>query len=409
MLFKTLFTGFAPNMDKQDIAIAMAYLLLPWKWGSWRKGAAVARVESSLADYLDANDVIAYDSGRTALYGALKALDIGPGDEVIVQAFTCVVVINAITWTGATPVYVDIQDDYNTSLAQIKEATTENTCAIIIQHTFGTPANVEAITAYAKEHSIATVEDCAHSLGAAVDGKKVGTFADIGIFSFGSDKVISSVRGGAASTQNANLAVRLREYQASLPQTTRTKVFQHLLQYPIFYLGKKTYHLGIGKLCLALAKKLHISYRFVYSEEKQGKMVPFFPSKLPQALAHIAVHQIDAIDQKNAHRQSIAALYRSQLHNKNGMIKDEQSIMLRYPLLVDDPHVIKKRAKQSHIILGNWYNNVIAPADIDMTATGYQSGSCPKAEEIAARIINLPTNQFIDEASAAIIANIVNE
>lgn len=404
---KTIFTGFAPNMDKADIGEALAFLLLPWRWKQWQSGSSPLKLEAQLAGYLDVSHVIALDSGRTALYAAMKALDVHVGDEVIVQSFTCVVVTNAIRYLGATPVFVDINESYTADPTSIAEAITDNTKAIIVQHTFGTPADIEAIIDLAHTNGIAVIEDCAHAVGARHNGKLLGTLGDVSIMSFGSDKVISSVRGGAVVTNREDIAKQVRAFQSSLPKTSRFKIFQHLIQYPLFYLGKTWYHIGIGKWVLALAKKTHLLYRFVYTQEKHGKIVPFFPSQLANALATIGIAQLQQIDEKNRHRKKIAQVYADSLPRTNGMVHNTESLYLRYPLFVSDRETVLRASKEKGIILGNWYDAVIAPKDIDPSITGYVEGSCPQAEYAAAHIINLPTNQHITPADALRIATLL--
>ena len=120
---------------------------------------------------------------------------IGEGDEVLVQAFTCVAVPNSVLWAQATPVYADIDATLNIDPIDVEKKITNRTKAIIVQHTFGIPADMDALVALAKKHNILLIEDCAHSLGATYKGKKVGTFGDAAFFSFGRDKVVSSVFG----------------------------------------------------------------------------------------------------------------------------------------------------------------------------------------------------------------------
>ena len=169
------------------MSIAASFLFLPWKWFQWKKGTHEKRAMELLEGYFGENiQAITYDSGRSALYHALLALDVGEGDEVLVQAFTCMVVINAICWTGARPVYVDIEKDtLNMDPVKADHACSDKTKVIILQHTFGLPANIDALLDVAKKHNLKTIEDCAHSLGARYKGKLTGTYADIGMLSFG--------------------------------------------------------------------------------------------------------------------------------------------------------------------------------------------------------------------------------
>ena len=113
---------------------------------------------------------------------------------------------------------------------------TERTKALIIQHTFGTPADVESLAQLGKEKNVKIIEDCAHSLGVRHHGKLTGTFSDIGIFSFGSDKVVSCVRGGGVITSDDNLAAKLRAYQNALPLFPLKKLPFSAPLLPIYHL-----------------------------------------------------------------------------------------------------------------------------------------------------------------------------
>src|SRR3989338_776448 len=199
---KPLFTGFAPHITARDTFIALSFLLFPWKWFRMRRGDAPKKVEAWLQKYFDCGKVFTFDSGRSALYFALKACRVGEDDEVIVQAYTCLVVVNAIRWTGAEPVFVDIRTDYTMNPEDARKKITEKTKVLIIQHTFGTPADLESLVQLGKEKNVKIIEDCAHSLGVRHNGQLTGTFGDIGVVSFGSDKVISCVRGGGVITQD---------------------------------------------------------------------------------------------------------------------------------------------------------------------------------------------------------------
>ncbi len=406
---KTIFTGMAPNIQSSQVWNALALLVLPWKWSHWKKGNYTQTAERLLSDYLQVPHVVSVDSGRTALYAALLAGDIQPGDEVLVQAYTCMVVINAIRWTGATPVYLDILPDFTIDPAQVAQRISSKTKALIIQHSFGTPANIADLIAVAKKHNLFTIEDAAHSLGARYsNGKQTGTVADIGIFSFGSDKVISCARGGAAVTASETYALRLRSYQQSLPQTTAKRIAQHLLHFPIMAIGKRLYSWGVGKWLLYIAQQTSIINKIIYKEEKKGQMALPYPAQFPNALALLLIDQLSRIDKINTHRRHIAAYYAKTLQIASPIANHPNSIFLRYPLLVQDPKQYHSYAKTQHILLGNWYDTVIAPRDSDMSSTGYKNGSCPNAEMLAAQSINLPTHEGISQKDAEKIVTVMH-
>src|SRR3989339_890551 len=132
-----IFSGFAPNMTCRDVRTALTYLLFPWKWHQLRQGDAPERVAAWFRNTFQTPDAFPVDSGRSGLYLALKALNIQPGDEVIVQGYTCLVVVNAIRWSGGIPIFVDITSTCNIDPEKIERHITRRTKALILQHTFG--------------------------------------------------------------------------------------------------------------------------------------------------------------------------------------------------------------------------------------------------------------------------------
>ena len=158
---KTHFTGFSPNATVRDIVDGTTAVLFPWKWRTWQYGSSAEKIEEYLQIFFQTKHAKTFDSGRTALFFALQALGIKEGDEVLVQAYTCIVVTNAIRFTGATPVFVDVNDNYNINSKECKKKITPKTKAIIVQHTFGLPADIEALVDIAKEQDIKIIEDCA--------------------------------------------------------------------------------------------------------------------------------------------------------------------------------------------------------------------------------------------------------
>ncbi|PIZ95916.1 MAG: hypothetical protein COX80_02990 [Candidatus Magasanikbacteria bacterium CG_4_10_14_0_2_um_filter_33_14] len=405
-----IFTGFHPNIYKKDVKIACSYLFLPWKWFSWKEGKNISKVEEFLQDYFEIKYAITFDSGRTALQKALETLDLKHGDEVLVQSYTCMVVSNAINWAHAKPVYVDIDDDFNMSTIDLENKITPKAKVLIIQHTFGLASKLDQLLEIARRHNLIVIEDCAHAFGANYNNKKLGTFGDMAMFSFGSDKVLSSSRGGAVITNDDKFGEKLMSLNKDLPKSGLIKIKQNLLNFPIFYLGKKLYDIKVGKIILSLAKKLNISGKIMYKQEKEGRKVEFYPSKYPNALAAILLHQLKKVEEMNKHRQEIAKIYDENL-NSYKIIKPKMtndSIFLRYTILTNKAKDLRQIAKQHKIILGNWYDTVIAPRDIDLNMSGYKKNSCPNAEKLAPKSLNLPTNKDITFKQAKMIAELIN-
>jgi len=412
---KTIFTGFAPNLTGRDALVSLSYLFLPWRWLNIISGKYSELAEKKLSYYFGGQEAHVFDSGRSALYYALKSLGAGENVEILVQAYTCVVVANAIKFTGAKPIFVDTGDDFNIDPAKLENKITAKTKILIIQHTFGLPAKLDEILTIAKKHNLKIIEDCAHSLGTRYGGKLTGTFGHIGMFSFGSDKIISCARGGALISTDDEIGNKIKNLSWQLPRPKLLKTLQHLMHFPLFYFAKPIYHLFIGKFILILAKKLNIFNKIIYKKEKIGEQVGFYPAKLANSLAHILCRQIDEIEQLNFHRRSIADIYQKNINNRrvnlpwrDSKINLENCACLRYPLLTNNPAKLMAYAKKNKIILGDWYNQVIAPKDIDLDKTGYLLNQCPKAEELASQSINLPTNRHVTKKQADRVIKIIN-
>jgi dTDP-4-amino-4,6-dideoxygalactose transaminase len=147
-----------------------------------------------------------YWKGRIALYAALKAMGIQSGDEVILPAFTCVVVPNAIIYLGAKPIYVDIdQSTLNTTLDNIQSVISERTKCILIQNTFGLSSQVDEIVAFAKNKGIYTIEDCTHGFGGMYQNAPNGSRSDCSFYSSQWNKPFSTGVGGILLVNNRAL------------------------------------------------------------------------------------------------------------------------------------------------------------------------------------------------------------
>ncbi|MNS70021.1 dTDP-3-amino-3,6-dideoxy-alpha-D-galactopyranose transaminase [compost metagenome] len=179
--------------------------------GQYINGPNVKAFEKELAAYMSVPHAVGLNSGTDALHLALRALDIGQGDEVITVAFTFVATTEAIGIVGAKPVFVEIDPEtYNMDPAKLEAAITPRTKAIMPVHLYGQPADMDAIMAIAKKHGLHVIEDCAQAIGATYNGKMVGTIGTIGCFSFFPSKNLGAYGdGGAAVTNDAELAARL--------------------------------------------------------------------------------------------------------------------------------------------------------------------------------------------------------
>ncbi len=178
------------------------------------KGRFIAEFETGCANFVGAKYAVGVCNGTVALHLALVTLGIGPGDEVIVPTLTYVAAVNAIAYTGATPVFVDsLPDTWQMDPADVKRKLTSRTKGILAVHLYGHPCAMPALVALAKEHDVFLIEDCAEAFGTRYEGKHVGTFGDIACFSFFGNKTITTGEGGMVMTDDKTLFERARHFK----------------------------------------------------------------------------------------------------------------------------------------------------------------------------------------------------
>ena len=198
----------APDVNEEDIQAVSDVL----RTSRLSLGPKLEEFEHAIAAYVGASDAVAVNSGTSALHLSLRALGIGEGDEVIVPSFAFIAVANAVRHERATPIFVDIDPDtLNLDPGRIESAITPRTKAIIVVHTFGCPADLEAILEIARRHGLRVIEDACEAIGAEYDGRRVGTFGDAAIFSFYPNKQITTGEGGVVVTQNPEISRFVRK------------------------------------------------------------------------------------------------------------------------------------------------------------------------------------------------------
>jgi perosamine synthetase len=174
-------------------------------------GPELSAFEAALAEFHGVQHAVAVSSGTAGLHLALVTLGIGPGDEVIVPSFTFIAVANAVAQVGATPVFVDIDGiSLNLDPNCIEAAVTKRTRAILVVHTFGVPAQMDAIGTIARRYGLRGIEDACEAIGAEFDGNRVGSFGDLAVFGFYPNKQMTTGEGGAVLAKDALHASRLR-------------------------------------------------------------------------------------------------------------------------------------------------------------------------------------------------------
>ena len=394
-MFKPISISLSPNTEKDDVWLAFKLLFQPWRWNLTENTSRW--LEEEFREYLGAKYAFAFNSGRSALMAILNSLGLEQGSEVLLQAFTCNAVPNPVIWAGLKPVFVDVNEEtFNIDIEDLKRKVSPKSRAVIVQHTFGLPADMDKIVKICQENSLILIEDCAHALGAKYKGRLVGTFGKAAFFSFSRDKVISSIYGGMVTTNDDELAQKLEKYVRDIGYPSNCWIFQQLL-HPVLmnWLILPTYKI-FGKYLLILFQWLQILSKAVHWKEKRGKKPGYFPKRMPNALAILALNQFKKLEKFNVHRKEIADFYSK---NLGGQL-NEGSIYLRFPVKHPKAHDIIKKAWQNNLLIGDWYTSPIAPADTRLDKIGYVIGSCPKAEKLSKETFNLPTHINISKQDA---------
>ena len=341
-------------------------------------GGVTERFERAFADYLGVDHAIAVSNATAALHLANLALGIGPGDEVIVPSLTFVATASAVAYTGATPVFADItsEEDLCISPESIAAEITPRTKAIIVMHYGGYLCDMSAILALAREHGLAVIEDAAHAPGAELNGKKAGTWGDIGCFSFFSNKNLVTGEGGMIVTDREDLADSMRLLRShGMTSLTWDRHKGHAHSYDVVALG----------------------YNYRIDEVRSA----------------LGLVQLKKLDANNARRSSIIESYRSEIGKLEGLSL---------------PYTSHRGASAAHL-----FPILLAP-DLDrsgfiemMRAQGIQTSIhyppvhqftyyrqrgddayLPITEDVASREVTLPLYPTMDGESLELVVGAVN-
>jgi len=283
------------NADKNAILSALNQNLLT-------DGPKLKEFENKFAKFTGARYAIGVSNATAALQLSLKAIGIGKGDEVIVPDLTFVASINAILFTGATPVIVDVdKEDYNISVDSIKKSLTKKTKAVMPVHFAGKSCKMREIQIIARKNNLKIIEDCAHAIGGKLNKKHVGTFGDAGCFSFYPTKNLTTFEGGMVITNSEKISETIK--------TLRNH--------------------GITK-----------SYQDRFTKGKPWEYdvsIPGYNYRLDEIRATLGISQLKRITQNNLKRKKAALYYNSRLKNTKSIItpkilKDEDHACHLYVL-----------------------------------------------------------------------------
>ena len=316
--------------------------------GSFILGPQEKAFEGDFARYCNAPYAVGVNSGTDALYLALQAIDIGPGDEVILPSFTFIATALCVSCTGARPVFVDVEEQTcNIDPARFQAAVTEKTKAVIPVHIYGQPADMNEINAIAKKHNITVIEDACQAHGSTYNGKKAGSLGDIACFSFYPTKSLGAFGdGGMVVTSNKNVyekVLMLRDYG-------RTGRYDHKIK------GHN--------------------------------------SRLDTVQAVVLAAKLPLLDQWNKMRNDVALHYGKLLKNTEGVVtpilkKDRTHVYQTYAVRLQNRDKIcdAMQTKGIGVLIHYPIPLHLQEAYADL---GYQRGDFPVSEKIAREILSLP-------------------
>src|SRR5438445_4437006 len=386
-----------------DCIEAMRYMLTP---AQLVQGAKIEEYEQAFAGTVGVKYAISFASGRIGLYGLLRALGVGEGAEVLLSVPTHIVVANAIRYTGARPVYVDCRlEDYNIDLVDAERRITPRTRVLLLQHTFGIPVDMDAALAFARRHNLVVIEDCVHALGARYDGRQVGTFGRGAMFSTEETKTISTVMGGMAVTNDPQLASRLRTFQASCSWPPTSLTAGYLMKFVVYYMLTEPHVHRLAGIAYEILGR-HNPLGPTTLEERKGQRPRDYERRLSNGQAAVGLCQLSNLGNSLRHRELVANAYRGHLSGSGLRLpqapaKAEPSFVRSPVWVADRQRVIRTLAP--HAMLGKWFTSVLQEVESPEVA-GYEPGSCPRAEQAAQHLINLPTHPRVNERDARILA-----
>lgn len=352
---------------------------------------------------MEPEQVALFWKGRVGLYAIFRALGVGAGAEVIVPAFTCVVVSNAILYLGAKPVYIDVDPKtFNLATGLLEQTIGPKTKCILAQNTFGLSADLEPILKIAQRYQIPVIEDCTHGFGGTYHGQINGTLAQASFFSTQWNKPFSTGWGGFTAVRDEALAEKVRalEEEMQLPAPGQERMLQAQL-----WARKNLLSPSLYWPILRLYRRLSNSGIIPGSSEGGELQTTIMPEGYLLAggivQAREGLKQLQRWPHIRERRLELAAIYDRTLE-KLGLLKlyvpDHIShSYLKYPLLVKNRAAFFVLAEQHRIRLGDWMLSPIHPVEEKWEHWGYLRGSCPVGEHLSRHVVNLLTDLDLTE------------
>ena len=385
-------------------------LPIPESGEALRRGDHSQDSEQTMSD-----SIITFWRGRVALYAILKACGIGSGDTVVVPGYTCFAVPSAVCFVGAEPAYADIEPStFNLSLETIQSVLHQkpgaNVKAIIIQHTYGIPADTQPIVAWAHERGITTIEDCAHVFGSRYrddSGKwlPLGSLADASFFSSQWTKPISTGLGGWVNTEDLNLRAELQRFRSEhCVHPSKGEVAMLAAQLRI---RKLVSHPRIDWIVKRVYQTLYSRGLLVgtSSREEFRAQMPSGYAKRMSLFQEKLLRRSLSDDSVVAHRRCLKRVYDEALELAGlpllNVTERFDPVLLRYPVRIKQRARALAEAKKHGLEIGDWYTHPIdRPETLDAEVLGYRQGGCPEGELAGREVVNLPMGRRVTEKSA---------
>jgi dTDP-4-amino-4,6-dideoxygalactose transaminase len=376
------------TLDKDDVALAFEWLRRP---AEWRSGGSIAEYEMQFARWNGSRYAFSFMGGRVALSAAIAALELQPGDEVILPGYTCVVVPNAFHFAGIKTVYADIElETYGLDVGQVQRKITPRTRAILIQHLYGLVCrDYQSLLSLASTNHLKVIEDCAQATGAMYNGIKIGNLGDVAFYSSEQSKIFNTVQGGIATTNDESLARRLKAFYdaAPFPDGIRVDKLLHnlILNYHQSKDPSKWWRYEWAEFAYGSKRLIGIT-----SEEQQNIRPAEYGCKMPAPLAAIGVNQLRKVDSYNQRRIKAAAEWNAWCDENHYwpplVVTGSIPVYLRYPVLVDPQKKQDGRwaNRTLGVELGRWFVSQTHPVNAHIA-------ECPNAERAVRECVNLPT------------------
>ncbi len=395
-----ILTVFAPNESVNDMWSSLGLLFQPWKWAT---GKSISRLRLRLKKrfFWDTSTIHFTLTARASLYYFLRANNIPENSEVLVQGFTCAAVVLPILSQNLTPVYIDINDkDFSMNFEDLKKKYTANAKILILQHSFGiTPSDRTKIIQFAKEKKLILLEDLAHGFDPDLfkDKTQYGSL----LLSFGRSKAISSVFGGAIVSRYKKIDDYFTAQEKQMRYPSYFFIFKLILYKCFAPVIKLTYGFYLGRIIHYVFTAMNLFEPEISKKEKSGQYDLQYSKAFPNICAQFVLNQLQRYNDVIIKRKENSEFYTEELlQNEN-----YKNASLRFPLLTDSRDTIAKKTSKKGIILGTWYDQVIAPNEINLRNFEYKPGTCPNGENICKRILNLPT--FVNKKQAQRIVSII--